>query len=90
MTGVTKGERIDAKSIVGKTVVGKSGKKLGVVNDLVYEVRTGELVYLTIRMPSSYANTFQFEKDEKGFDEIPYNSVISIGDFVVVAEEDII
>ena len=90
MTGVTKGERIDAKSVVGKTIVGKSGKKLGVVNDLVYEVRTGELVYLTIKMPTSYANTFQFEKDEKGFDEIPYNSVISIGDFVVVAEEDII
>ncbi len=41
-------------------------------------------------MPTSYANTFQFEKDERGNDQIPYNSVISIGDFVVVAEEDII
>lgn len=90
MAGITKGERLDAKSVVGKTVVGKSGKKLGVVSDLVYEVRTGELVYLTIKMPTSYANTFQFEKDEKGSDQIPYNSVISIGDFVVVAEEDII
>ncbi len=90
MTGITKGERLDAKVIVGKTVVGKSGKKLGVVNDLIYEVRTGEIVYLTIKTPSTYANTFQFEKDPKGFDQIPYNSVISIGDFVVVAEEDII
>lgn len=90
MTGITKGERVDAKSLVGKTIVGKSGKKLGTVNDLVYEVRTGELVYLTVKTPTAYANTFQFEKDEKGYDEIPYNSVISIGDFVVVAEEDII
>jgi sporulation protein YlmC with PRC-barrel domain len=90
MTGITKGERLEAKSIVGKTVVGKSGKKLGIVSDLVYEVRTGELVYLTLKAPTSYANTFQFEKDDRGNDQVPYNSVISIGDFVVVAEEDII
>ncbi len=90
MTGVTKGEKIDAKTIVGKTVVGKSGKKIGVVQDLIYEVRTGELVYLSIKNATSYANTFQFEKDESGYEEIPYSAVISIGDFVVVAEEDII
>ncbi len=90
MTGITKGERVDARSMVGKTVVGKSGKKIGVVADLVYEVRTGEIVYLSIKNPTSYANSFQFEKDETGNQEIPYNSVISVGDFVVVAEEDIV
>lgn len=90
MTGITKGERTDARSIVGKTVVGKSGKKIGVVADLVYEVRTGEIVYLSIRNPTSYANSFQFERDAAGNQEIPYNSVISVGDFVVVAEEDIV
>lgn len=90
MTGTTKGERTDAQSILGKTVVGKSGKKLGMVADLIYEVRTGELVYLSIKGPTSYANSFQFEKDENGNEEIPYNSVISVGDFVVVAEEDIV
>ncbi len=90
MSGVTKGEKIDARTIVGKTVVGKSGKKIGVVQDLIYEVRTGELVYLAIKNPTSYANTFQFEKSDEGFEEIPYSAVISIGDFVVVAEEDII
>ncbi|MCL4373202.1 PRC-barrel domain-containing protein [Candidatus Parvarchaeota archaeon] len=90
MAGVTKGEKIDARTIVGKTIVGKSGKKIGIVQDLIYEVRTGELVYLSVKNPTSYANTFQFEKDENGFEEIPYSAVISIGDFVVVAEEDII
>ncbi|MCL4399121.1 PRC-barrel domain-containing protein [Candidatus Parvarchaeota archaeon] len=90
MSGTTKGERIDSKVIIGKTVVGKSGKRLGVVADLVYEIRTGELVYLSIKSPTAYANTFQFEKDENGNHRIPYNSVISVGDFVVVAEEDII
>ncbi len=90
MSGVTKGEKIDARTVVGKTVVGKSGKKIGVVSDLVYEVRTGELVYLTVRNATSYANTFQFEKDNNGNEQIPYNAVISVGDFVVVAEEEII
>ncbi len=90
MSSITKGEKVDAKSIVGKTVVGKSGKKLGIVADLIYEVRTGELVYLTIKQATSYANTFQFEKDENHNDEIPYGAVISVGDFVVVAEEDIV
>ncbi len=90
MSGITKGERIDARSIVGRTVVGKSGKKIGIVSDLMYEVRTGELVYLLIKSPTSYASSFQFEKDENGNYEIPYSAVISIGDFVVVSEEDII
>ncbi len=90
MAGITKGERLDAKSIMGKTVVGKSGKKLGVVADLVYEVRTGELVYLALKTPSHYADTFQFDRDENGNPQVPYSSVISVGDFVVVAEEDII
>jgi sporulation protein YlmC with PRC-barrel domain len=90
MAGPTKGEKVDAKVIIGKTVVGKSGKKIGVVSDLVYEVRTGELVFLSIKMPSAYAKSFQFEKDDNGNDEIPFNSIVSIGDFVVVAEEDII
>ncbi|MGC8516623.1 MAG: PRC-barrel domain-containing protein [Candidatus Acidifodinimicrobium sp.] len=85
-----KNERIDARAIVGKPVVGKSGKKLGVVADLIYEIRTGELVYLTLKSPTSYASSFQLEKDESGNYEIPYNSVISVSDFVIVSEEDII
>ncbi|MCW1301832.1 MAG: PRC-barrel domain-containing protein [Candidatus Parvarchaeota archaeon] len=85
-----KNERLDARSIVGKPVVGKSGKKLGIVADLIYEVRTGELVFLTLKAPTSYASSFQLEKDDFGNYEVPYNSVISVSDFVIVSEEDII
>ncbi len=79
-----------SKQLVGKTVVSKSGKKFGLVGDLIFEVRTGELIYLVLKMPTSFAQGLDLEKSKDGDMLIPFSSVIATGDFVVVAEEDII
>lgn len=66
------------------------GKKFGVVGDLVFEIRTGELIYLLLKQPTIHANQLEMEKTQEGDIMIPFSSVIASGDFVVVAEEDIV
>jgi sporulation protein YlmC with PRC-barrel domain len=85
-----KAEKILSKKIMRKTVVSKSGKKFGEVGDLTFETRTGELIYVVLRNPTKYATTFDFEKDSRGNLQIPFTAVVSVGDFVIVAEEDIV
>ena len=34
------------KNLLGKQVVTKEGKKLGVVKDITFEARTGELIHI--------------------------------------------
>ncbi len=82
-------ERIVSKSIIGKTIVSQSAKTIGKVNDLVFETKTGELIYIVVSSPTPYANSFDLEKDSEGNLQIPFSSVIAIGDFVVIQEEDL-
>lgn len=78
-----------SRQIVGKTVVSKGGKKFGEVGDIVFESRTGELIYFTLRLATPHASNLNLEKDKDGDLLIPFSSVIAIGDFVVIGEEDI-
>jgi sporulation protein YlmC with PRC-barrel domain len=79
-----------SKQIMGKTVVTKSGKRFGEVGNISFETRTGELLQIILKNPTSYADGIDLEKDDKGSMTIPYSAVIAVGDFVVVSEEDII
>ena len=75
--------------IIGKLIVTKEGKRLGMVKDIVFETRTGELIQLVLKDPTSYTKGLNLEAAEKET-LLPYNSIIAIGDFVVVSEEDLI
>jgi len=79
-----------AKQIIGKTVVSKSGKKFGEVGDIVFETRSGELIHIVLTNPTSYTEKLELEKDKEGHLLIPFSSVIAVGDFLVISEEDII
>ncbi len=83
-------DRKYSKQILGKTVVSKTGKKFGEVGNILFEIRTGEILHLTLRNPTSLADNIDLEKDEQGNLLIPHSSVIAIGDYVVVSEEDIL
>jgi sporulation protein YlmC with PRC-barrel domain len=86
----TKGERILADKILNRTVVSQTGKTFGSTDDLIFETNSGEIIYLVLKSPTPYAQTFDLEKTKDGQLKIPYNSVIAIGDFIVIAEEDIV
>jgi len=79
-----------SKQLVGKTVVSKTGKRFGEVGDIIFETRSGELIHMVLSNPTSYTEKLELEKDKEGKILIPFSAVIAIGDFMVIAEEDII
>lgn len=79
-----------SRQLLGKTVVSKTGKRFGEVGDMVFETRSGELIHLVLANPTSYTEKLELEKDTEGRTLIPFSAVMAIGDFLVVAEEDIV
>jgi sporulation protein YlmC with PRC-barrel domain len=82
-------EKKPHKEILSKAVVTKEGKKLGIVKDITFETRTGELIHIVLKDPTYYANQLNIERSQQGEVLVPYNSIIAIGDFVVISEEDL-
>ena len=76
--------------LIGKLVVTKEGKRLGLVKDITFETRTGELIQLVLKDPTAYIKNLNIEKTSGKEILLPYNAIIAIGDFVVVSEEDLI
>lgn len=79
-----------SRQLIGKTVVSKAGKRFGEVGDIIFETRSGELIHLILRNPTSYTEKLELERDKDNNILIPFSAVIAVGDFLVVAEEDII
>ena len=71
-------------------IVTKEGKRLGFVKDITFETRSGELINLVVKDATPYTKNLNLEKTNTGELLIPYNSIIAIGDFVIVSEEDLI
>ena len=76
------------KEIIGKLVVTKEGKRLGFVKDITFETRTGELLQIVLKDATPYTKGLNLDSNGKET-LVPYNSIIAVGDFVVVSEEDL-
>ena len=83
-------EKKFSKHMLGKTVVTKSGKRFGEVGNITFETRTGELIQIVLKNATGYAQNLDLERDTQGDLTLPFSSVIAVGDFVVIAEEDIV
>ena len=81
-------EKRPSTQIVGKRVVTKEGKSVGVVKDITFETRTGELIQVVVGSPTQHAQTLNIEKSKNSDLLVPYAAILAIGDFVVVSEED--
>lgn len=79
-----------SRQLIGKTVVSKAGKRFGEVGDIIFETKSGELIHLVLKNPTSYTDKLELEKDKEGRFLIPFSAVMAIGDFMVISEEDII
>ena len=77
------------KEVLGKAIVTKEGKRLGLVKDITFETRTGELLHLVIKDPTEHSSQIGLDTSNNGELLIPYNAIIAIGDFIVVSEEDL-
>jgi len=79
-----------SKQLIGKTVVSKTGKRFGEVGDIIFEARSGELINIVLGNPTTYTEKLELEKNKEGEILIPFSAVIALGDFIVIAEEDIV
>ena len=79
-----------SKQLIGKIVVSKTGKRFGEVGDIVFETSSGELIHMVLKNPTSYTERLELERTKEGELLIPFSAVIAVGDFMVVAEEDIV
>ena len=77
------------KEILNKNVVTKEGRRLGVVKDIAFDTKTGELISLLISSPTAYTNSLNLDQTKDGELLIPYHALLAIGDFVVINEEDL-
>jgi sporulation protein YlmC with PRC-barrel domain len=77
-------------TIIGKMIVTKEGKRLGFVKDITFETKSGELINLLVKDATPYTKNLNLERTNSSDLLIPYNSIIAIGDFVIVSEEDLI
>jgi sporulation protein YlmC with PRC-barrel domain len=77
------------KEFLGKLVVTKEGKRLGLVKDITFETRTGELIQLVLKDTTPYTRNLNLEVSSNKEALIPYNTIMAVGDFVVVSEEDL-
>lgn len=83
-------EKRPFKSLLSKQVVTKEGKKLGIVRDITFEARTGELIQIVLKDLTTYTSNLSLERTKEKEALIPFNSVIAVGDFIVVSEEDLV
>ncbi len=84
-------ERIRSKQLIGKILVSEeTGKKFGVVGDIDYIVESGELINLVLVQPTKHTEELNLQEDDRGRVLVPFSAVKSVGDFVIVAEKDII
>ena len=77
--------------IIGKIVVSEeTGRKFGVVGDINFVSESGELMNIVLMEPTKHVTELSLERDENDRMLIPFSSVRSIGDFIIISEKDII
>jgi len=83
-------EKNPFKTLLGKMIVTKEGKRLGFVKDLTFETVSGELINVVVKDSTPYTRNLNLEKTSANELLIPFNSIIAVGDFLIVSEEDLI
>jgi len=83
--------KVRGKSMIGKVIVSEeSGRKFGVVGDVIFITESGELMNIVLAEPTRQASELQLSEDDHGRLLIPFSAVKSVGDFVIIAEKDIV
>ena len=83
-------EKVFSKEILGKIILSKNGKKFGEVGDLIFDEKSGELISIVVDLPTPNCDKLSLDKDKNGKLLLTFSSVIAIGDYVVVSEEDLL
>lgn len=78
------------KDLVGKVIVSEeTGRKFGVVGDINFIAESGELLSLVLMEPTKHSSDLNLERDQENKMLIPFSSVKSVGDFVIISEKEV-
>ena len=79
------------KELLGKTIVSEeTGRKFGVVGDIKFVSESGELLSIVMTDVTKHSADLSLEKDEDNRLLIPFSSVKSVGDFIIISEKEIV
>jgi len=79
------------RDLVGKVIVSEeTGRKFGVVGDINFIADSGELLNIVLVEPTKNVSELSLERDESNRMLIPFSSVKSVGDFVIISEKEIV
>ncbi len=82
---------IRGNDLVGKTIVSEEkGKTFGEVDDVSFVSETGELMNLLISGATENLQEMNVEQTAQGRHMVPFSAVKSVGDFVIVSQDDIV
>lgn len=77
--------------MLGKTIVSEEkGQTFGEVDDVSFVSETGELMNVLVTSPTNHLDSINVEQDTNGRYMIPFSAVRSVGDFVIVSQDDIV
>lgn len=77
--------------MLGKAVVSEeTGRKFGVVGDIQFVSESGELLNIVLVEPTRHTSEVSLERDQQGRLLIPFSSVKSVGDFVIISEKELV
>ncbi len=84
-------QRVRARDLIGKVVVSEeTGRKFGIVGDVSFITESGELMNIVMVEPTKHVQDLQMAQDDKGRVMVPFSAVRSVGDFIIIAERDIV
>ena len=82
--------KVRAADIVGKTIISEeTGRKFGIVSNIDFITESGELLNVIVDQPTKHLSDLNLKADDKGRSLIPFSAVKSIGDFVIVSENEL-
>jgi sporulation protein YlmC with PRC-barrel domain len=84
-------DKVRAKDLIGKIIVSEDfGEKLGIVGDVNFITESGELMNIVVAEPTKQTLDLKLSEDDKGRMLIPFSAIKSVGDFLIIAEKDIV
>jgi sporulation protein YlmC with PRC-barrel domain len=83
--------KVKGKNVIGKTIISEeTGRRFGIVSNVDFVTESGELLNLVVAGATKHLKDMNLKEDEKGRLLIPFSAVKSIGDFVVISENELV
>lgn len=75
------------RQISGRKIITNDGEDFGRVVDMAINEITGEIEHLVVDPNPDNPFEDKLEKDDDGYLEIPYRSVVAVGDYVIIEKK---